>query len=197
MKGDPTMAVNAAKSFFALAGTFFKALPEDPHQRDSYLSSHSGMLIAATTNLAFAVELYLKAISLLTTGAAKWGHDLLAKYEELLPQVRTSIEECYQFRIENDQAKKFPAVILGFAKQNKDPSQAEKDSIAPITPNGDDVVSLLKAHKNAFDKWRYLHEAADTHQSGSMTVHWYKIGVFINAMQDQFIPPAHRPSWRK
>jgi HEPN domain-containing protein len=195
MKADPTLAINAAKSFFGLAGTFFQNVPTDPQQHQQYLSHRLGGVISATTNLAFAIELYLKAVAILALGEAKSGHDLRKRFEDLPADVRSSIEDCYRFRISHDVHQRFLAIVVGYMKRDRPPTEDEKEAIAKLSHVGSGVVDLLEAHRDSFQAWRYLHEAADKNNLGCISVHWYRLGVLVNALQDQFIPPEKRPNF--
>jgi len=194
-KGDPQLAVKLAASYFRIAGAYFKEVPNDPIARDAFLSKDMAMLVAAATNLALAVELYLKAVALLIGGEAVGGHDLDDCFTPLPDDVKASIESCYLFRIAHDIDKKYPCVMIGFAARTSEPSHAEKDAITgdPVVPVS--VQSLLHAHRAVFKEWRYFHEVPTKVPEGVRTIHWYRLGVLVNAIQDQFVPPEKRPDY--
>ena len=192
--GDGNLAISTAHSFFALAGTFFETIPDDLNARAKFLIEHRGMLIAATTNLVFAVELLLKGVALKTLGRAYEGHRLIERFDELPLDVRESIESCYRYRIDQDAGQKFPAVELGVSPVEVDSSVMAR-AHRLNRPAGEDVRSLLESEKDAFQLWRYFYEQADPRRPVCATIHWYRLGVLVNAIQDQFVPPHERPNF--
>lgn len=192
---DALLAINAAKSFFALAGTFFSILPSDRDAQSKYIAEHKGMLIAATTNLVFSVELYFKALSIATQGSAKHGHNLLELYQELPSDIQDSIDQCYRYRSKHDVEQRFSEIEFCVSPYNREPSEEEKKACRLNRSAGDDVCSLLEAEKDAFQIWRYLHEKPLPEGPICVTIHYHRMGVLVNAIQDQFVPPNERPNF--
>lgn len=187
--GDANLAINAAKSFFSLAGTFFQAIPAEPVAKMAYLKEHKGMLIAATTNLAFSVELFLKAVAIKTRGRAKDGHKLIDRFKDLPADVQASIERCYRYRIQHDAHQKFDVIEFGVSPADREPAEAERTARRLNHAAGVDVCSLLEAENDAFQIWRYFHEQAQNNDPVCVRVHWYRMGVLVHAIQDQLILP--------
>ena len=52
-----------------------------------------GSMVAAPVVRALAAELALKAVAIKTTGAHKWGHDLLKLFDALDQKTQTAIEQ--------------------------------------------------------------------------------------------------------
>jgi hypothetical protein len=188
--GDADLALFAANAHFALAGTFFASLPQDVNAQAASLQSKKqlGKLIAATTNLAFAMELFLKGLSIKMTGKAQSGHDLEKLFLALPAVARNSIEARYQTRLKRDRDKEFPGIEVRFSPATMIPAKGKR-----LDARQRDVLSLLTAEKNAFEMWRYLHEQVPPARPVSVVVNYYRIGMLVNAIQDQFKPPDKRP----
>jgi hypothetical protein len=183
---NATLALNAAKSFFGLAGIFFEELLDDKADPHELLKDNKGRLIAASVNLAFAVELYLKASALTTTGRAKKTHDLVKLFRDLPKDVADSIERCYRYRIEHKAEKRDPLVELWISTTEEDIPPGEQDKYRLNRLGGEDVVSLLIAERKAFETWRYVFgEKLTQNRPMCIQFHYFRMAVLVNAIQDQ------------
>jgi HEPN domain-containing protein len=195
--GDADLALFAANAFFGLAGTFFNNLPEEIGAQSAYLQTRKGKLIAATTNLSFAVELFLKGTAIKAVGRAKSGHKLIDLFMDLPPDVRESIEDCYRYRTKHDSGQKFPVVELAVSPYNREMSDDERRAGALNSAAQQDVRSLLKAEQDAFQIWRYFYEQAPPKRPIYVTVNYHRMGVLVNSIQDQFKPRHERPNFQR
>lgn len=150
------MAMRCADAFRETAESFilekFKSLPKgDLNAWDPIL----GEIAVCATNLAFALEIYLKCLRLqvgLPPRAADGdGHDIWRLYKELPGHVREDIEARY----ERGRTQPYPThASISFALQH-----------SPVAPNWNDnagksmeLEEVLKRSKDTFVSWRYVFE---------------------------------------
>jgi len=181
-------ALRAARAFLEIADTFFAALPGLMKRDPDYARKTRSQLIAAATNLAFGVELYLKTL-LMATGSkvptGRNGHNLLVLFEALTPETRTSLELFYQKRMQASGPLKEVRV---YVTSRSNLSDAERVQEEAKLVSGDDLQSVLTSEKDAFQSWRYFYEAANA------TIALYRIKVralyaVANAVDDHFNLP--------
>lgn len=193
--GDSNLAIHAAKHFFGLAGTFFGSIPVDGATLDAFLnqSENIGKLIAASVNLAFSVELYLKELAIKTKGRAIGGHQLIHLFKDLPPDVQEWINQRYRHRFAHRPKAKF--ITIDFIIATLNPLPPEVKNRVPILSGADegDVCKVLEVENDAFQKWRYVYEQAPAAGWVRVTVHYCHLGVLVNSIQDQFKPLHERP----
>jgi len=183
-------ALRSAKAFLSLADTFFTALPDIMAADPDYAKHTRPQLIAAATNLAFGVELHLKAF-LMAAGAkvpsGSNGHNLLALFEALPPDFKTSLEVFYSQRIVRPASLHEVRVYI---TSQSDMTAAEKEQEeAKLTP-GNDIRSVLKSEKDAFKSWRYFYETS-TKRTALYRIKVHALCALANAIGDHFTPPTH------
>ena len=61
---DLRTAYNAATAFYGNAASFFSQVPQDMGTSPVFVAQRLGRLIAAVTNLALSIELYLKSLAI-------------------------------------------------------------------------------------------------------------------------------------
>ena len=191
---DALLAINAAKSFFNLAGSFFGQLPSNPREWAEFISSRKGPLIAATANLAFLIELYLKATAKITLGHAPHGHNLLKLFDELPEDIRQSIDGCYRYRCSCLKSKLL-AIEFTITTTPIEPTAEQKRPWRINSVAGDDVRSLLEAEQDAFQIWRYLYEAHAPDKPFCVVIHHARMAVLKDAIEDQSKPSHERPNF--
>ena len=150
------MALRCADAFRETAESFilgkFKSFPKgDLNAWGPIL----GDIAAYATNLAFALEIYLKClriqVGLPPRATAGDGHDLWHLYKDLPPHVRKDIETRY----ERGRTQPYPThASISFALQR-----------SPVAPNWNDapqksmkLEEVLKRSKDTFVSWRYVFE---------------------------------------
>jgi len=82
---DPQKILNTADSFLLAANRCFEQRPLGPGRFEM-------PMVPAIVCIAFAIELYLKAIITLESGAAK-GHDLWILYDRLTEQAKEALRK--------------------------------------------------------------------------------------------------------
>lgn len=150
------VALHCADSFRETAESFiigkFKSLPKGDL---SFWHPSFGDIAACATNLAFALEIYLKCLRLQVglppRAAAGAGHDLWRLYKELPNDVRKDIEARY----ERGRTQPYPAnASISFAMQR---SPLAADWYAGPEKSME-FEQVLKRSKDTFVSWRYVFE---------------------------------------
>ena len=149
------MALRCADSFREIAESFilgeFRKLPKG--NLDAW-GPTLGDIAACATNLAFALEIYLKCLRIqvgLPPRADGDGHDLWQLYKDLPNQVRRDIEARY----ESGRTRPYPThASITFALQ--------RSPVAPTWTDGGEkpmeLGEVLKRSKDTFVSWRYVFE---------------------------------------
>lgn len=155
------MALRCADSFRETAESFilgkFRNLP-----KGNLDASTLGDIAACATNLALALEIYLKCLRIqvgLAPRAGGDGHDLWRLYKELPSHIRKDIEARY----ESGRTRPYPThASITFALQ--------RNPVAPTWTDGDEksmkLGEVLKRSKDTFISWRYVFEIRKPEQEG-------------------------------
>lgn len=152
---DLNTALNAARGFTTLAQDYFRELPGAQSQASPFIARTRGAFTAAATNIALAVEIYLKAAAIVHQIDVLHAHDLRQLFERLPDTSRVEIEKCYQ-----DEESKLGEGVCGIEiavtatpvpPSAGDLARAQR-SLLKVT----DVRSLLSAESDAFVTWRYF-----------------------------------------
>lgn len=125
------------------------------------LDDLGGMVVCAT-NLAFAVELYVKGFRRMYGQEPKFDHSLKALYDDLPQDLAQSIEAMY------DAAPK-PIASIGFDVTMGAPTPA------PVSDHS--LASVLDRSSALFEKWRYLYEAGK-----KPMFEFYYLGIVADVM---------------
>jgi len=149
------IALRCADSFRAVAESFIHGtLTNLPKGSVEAYGPRLGDIAACATNLAFALEIYLKCLRIqvgLPPRAEGKGHDLWELYKELPSQVRTAIEERY----ESGRTRPFPTHASFTYVLQRSP-------VPPIWDEGNEksmaLPDVLKRSKDTFVSWRYVFE---------------------------------------
>jgi hypothetical protein len=117
----------------------------------------SGGLVASATNLALSVELYLKALRMVTGLAPIRTHALDELYADLPQNLRQSVEAAYEATPKPPPVGK--AIALDLSIKRKDgPEEVRQPE--PVKPDHS-LPSVLQRSSAVFVKWRYLYEAGE------------------------------------
>lgn len=171
-KHDIDMAIKAAEGFRELSKVFTNKLGNDLNKaRDIALNDLGGM-IASSTNLSFAIELYIKAVIGELQIQIPEHHDLLSLYEVLPSNLRKEIEKNYN-KGRDDQKAKYPTLVseIHLALSSSEISDEELEEWDDNNPKDIEhsIESMLTKHKNMFVTWRYIYEV----ESDDLIVYYY------------------------
>lgn len=102
------------------------------------------------SNLAFAIEIYLKAISYMMEGYTKGGHDLAALWKQLPKELRNYLSHNFEklFDSENEQW----TIDLAFGRVTSE------SKISSFKTHELSAEGIIKTHRLAFDIGRYAYE---------------------------------------
>ena len=187
MSNPPQYARNAAfqtaNACFGLAGSIFSRVPDDLSEAAKFTYDNLGEIFAAATNLALAIELYLKSLAIATESPVLRTHNLLELFDALPPVLRESIELRFRVRMEcvnkQERAAALELVITST------PTPPVMKSVPILDPNPLDLRGVLNAEKDAFRTWRYMHEAGPKIPA-YFSLEYGRLGVIANTLQDHF-----------
>ncbi len=115
-----------------------------------------GDVAAAATNLAFAIELYIKGIliaSRIEPPAGRDGHNLGKLYAALPQHFKDVIERSYEETRKNDWNGRYPSITVAMRPE---PANLPKwdDNLSQSLGLG----PLLDRSSDIFSSWRYIYE---------------------------------------
>ena len=171
-------ALKSGEAFQHLAKKFIPKISLIKEIPSPSMSNKVGNLVACATNLAFAIELYLKSLLIIFDLKVPQTHKLDRLYKLVPPAVRTLIEEVYNIELPAQlyQLKGRASITLAHAHWTKcDPQNQllwgwrdyEKLSFA--------LPDLLARSKDLFQSWRYVFEFHPLNDS-SYQVHQFEYG---------------------
>ena len=182
------IALVCADSFLRTAQSFIEMgkirceLPEGPI--GTYGPAFGDLAVCAT-NLAFALEIYLKCLRTqvgLPVRPQASGHDLWALYKDLPPQIKREIEKRYEREIEKryERARTHPnlayaSITFALSKRPGTPiwSDFSKKSMR--------LGNVLERSKNVFVTWRYVFEFRKAEDDDSHQLHEFEYLLLLLA----------------
>jgi hypothetical protein len=154
---DAQILIIAARAFRKCAQPFIEKLTAsyNPKFPDAPWDADIGECIASATNLALSVELYLKALWLLTGTPHPNTHNLRELYDPLPPVLKTDLEAFYDaIPKSQDVPGSFHIVATPFGHALPRPEE-----MAAKGPKLDlSLPAVLAGSSDAFITWRYFHE---------------------------------------
>jgi hypothetical protein len=152
-------AVTAADAFRTHSKMFIDNLPKGSLDKASQFASRNlGELIASATTLTLALELYLKALRIITGFPAAETHHLWNLYKHLPVDLKKAIETQYN-QLNMPQVGKLAALELEVSTEPfKDNTSDENEYKSNNFSN--DLKSVHIRSSDAFVTWRYIHEGA-------------------------------------
>ena len=166
---DPWLALRAGEAFQRNAISFLSQIPDDLDTASKFTIRRLGEFTAAITNLALAIELFLKCLAIAARARVRTTHDLVVLFEALPPTLQAAIETRYR-------AKTQALPVLNAATElvvsaRSDWTEAQMDEAAGklgLRTGRDSVRELLLNEREAFEKWRYMYEGGPSEE---ITVH--------------------------
>lgn len=144
---DPKTALLCAESFQRLSEQFIDNIGKIPEESTQDSPRELGNLVSSATNLALALEIYLKTLRNQLGLPIPRIHDLWELYRDLPPEVKIEIEDMYDSAWRS--LPKGIRVSITIAKGPRD---------APIWKNDKsiEIAELLKRSADVFVSWRYI-----------------------------------------
>ena len=149
---DVAAAVLCGDAFYQLAQPFIRSIPTDPAEAASYAVSNIGHMSAASVNLAFALEIFLKALIAGTGKSFPSEHSLLNLFDEFRPDVQEQIKVAFDSATNGQRISDVETGGLLVEVSCGPPKQAT-GSAKPF-PKG--VRALLQRNAKNFIAWRYV-----------------------------------------
>lgn len=164
-----------AEAFQRLAELFIERIGEDvkagAHEDPP---RELGDLVGSATNLAFALELYLKTLLTQLDLTVPQDHDLRNQYDALPLEVRAQIEERYEKAWPRWYGKRASITI---AKGPRDePNWNDYRNMSK------ELGELLGRSRDLFQSWRYIYEVTVPNDS-SYQFHEFEYGLLLCACQ--------------
>lgn len=176
------IALACADSFLRAAQSFIdperiqKALPEG--RFGSAEHGHAlGDLAVCATNLAFAIEIYLKCLRVqvgLPVRAQGSGHDLWKLYEDLPIHTKKEIEERYE-RGRTHPNSTYASIAFSHSRNPKPPVWSD------LTDKSMNIAEVLKRSKDVFVSWRYVFEVKDSYRETGHQLHTFEYLLLLFA----------------
>ena len=143
-----------------------------------------GGMIASATNLAFAVELYMKALRIVNKQGPKWTHNLGKLYSDLPEKLRRSIEVTYEAAPKPDVS--LYATSLGISITHKDASAEERATI-PRGPSDESILAVLERSSAVFENWRYLYDQGEPGRVKRLPFEYHYLGIAADALREHVV----------
>jgi hypothetical protein len=167
VSADCILLVECAESFQKTGESFIDLIHQRYPEGSSWKPpSGLGELVCCATNLAFSLELYLKALLLQLGEAYPHQHDLSKLYAMLPTKVKQSIERNY-----NEYLKSVPAGVHASITVAKGPKAPPK--WPDYSEESKDLASVLYRSRDIFRSWRYLFEVR-LEGEGSYEIHEFE-----------------------
>lgn len=145
-------ALVCGEAFQRSAERFIPRIRAINENSSTVMSDELGDLVACATNLAFALELYLKALLAQLDLPVPQNHDLRALFDGLPQPVRVLIERTYLEALPDDVRVLGGRTTVVLACGPLERPRFEDSNASPALPD------LLARSKDLFQSWRYAFE---------------------------------------
>ena len=180
-KHDRDAAVSCAEAFLRLAEPVVirigKDVPESTTQSRPFFPS-MGDVAAAATNLAFAIELYIKGIliaSKIEPPTGRDGHNLGKLYTAIPKHFKDVIERSYEETRKKDWNGRYPSITVALR-----PEPANLPKWDDIRSQSLGLGPLLDGSWDIFSSWRYIYEFKNPGEGGWKS-HRFEYGLLLSA----------------
>lgn len=177
---DISLAINSADTFKAISDAYTNTRKgiklEDSHKHQVPL----GTVIGSATNLALAVELYLKSIYMLLKMEVPATHHLWTLYENLPDDVKNELKA--QYDSTNSRLPKELASVRIYTARGKNRPFDPPPEIRKVGPS--DLKSVLVRSAEAYVTWRYLYEHEDTDDWRMFEYEFARLGLVCNVARN-------------
>ncbi len=157
------IAFHCAEGFYNLALPYIRKVNTPINSPESSKISPSE-IIASATNLALALELYLKSLQIFTGMSPGSTHQLWSLLKNINSDVKSDVER--RFDIERQTADPALGKVTGFSI-SRDPNVTIP---VGIRAKKEDLKSVLIRAQDAFVTWRYIYEHAKPRQDAQINL---------------------------
>ncbi len=183
--GDAGIVLQSADAFRTAARPFCERVTQLPTQEAMAEARKAmGTMIAAATNLAFAVELYMKALRIIYGLGPKRIHDLGQLYADFSSPLRRSIEATYEAVPKPDVTRY--ATSLGISITHKDAPLEERTAIPRGEPD-ESMRAVLERSSNVFETFRYLYDEGEQGRVTRRPFEYHYLGVAADALRTHVV----------
>jgi hypothetical protein len=141
-----------------------------------------GGLVASAVNLAFSIELYLKALRMADGHPPSRHHHLDDLYAELPRKRRASIEKAYKSEVDT-RGRVGYATSIAMSITHRDASAEERAGMH-VEPTDETLPTILKRSRNVFEAWRYLHEQGEPGRVKRLLYEFHCLGVAADVLRE-------------
>ncbi|GJM05747.1 MAG: hypothetical protein DHS20C09_17430 [marine bacterium B5-7] len=158
-KYDINFAIVSADAFMVHSKYFLNRIGRDMNSAHENASKDLGGLVASATNLALAVEIYLKALWMLLGSPPPEDHNLWSLYKRLPDRkLKDAINKTFD-EVNSNSGEQVSAleVAISTGPMNDEELKRVSDEWSERVSDTD-LKAVLKRSKDAFVTWRYLYE---------------------------------------
>ena len=170
---DTSVSLDCAEAFQGTAEPFLARIAEDVKGGGPQPISQIGDLVVAASNLAFAVELYIKTLLAQLKQDVPKGHHLGKLYWSIPEYVRDGIEKSWRTILKRDRYGKRGSITI--AKGPTDPPIWDESRSGAIC-----LEEVLDRSEDVFSSWRYIYEFTRPSQS-NYQFHHFEYGSLLSA----------------
>ncbi len=180
---DANTALIAADAFRVQSKIFIDSLPKDNLDEASQFSVRNlGGLIASATTLALALELYLKALRIVTGFPASEMHNLWSLYKHLPTDLKKAIENQYNL-LNTRQDGKLASLHLEVSTEPFNDNLPDENE--QLNNFSDDLKSVFIRSSDAFITWRYIHEGGKRNEYVKYDYEFYRLELICDITRSQ------------
>ena len=147
---------------------------ELPEGSDGIHNPALGDLAVCATNLAFALEIYLKCLRAQLGLPQARGHDLWELYRGLPPNTKNEIERRYE-RGRTNPSSAYASITFSLSRRPDTPAWEDLSLVSMK------LGDVLKRSKDVFVSWRYVFEVRNAEDDGSRQLHRFEYLLLLLA----------------
>jgi len=168
VKFDRDAALACAEAYLRLAEPAVIRIKDVEESTQPHpFSPNFGDMVAAATNLAFAIELYIKVIliaSKIDVPVGGDGHNLGKLYAAMPQHFRGVIGRSYEGRRKKDWNGRYPSITISAGPVSANVPKWDDDRSESL-----DIEALLVRSSDIFTSWRYIFEFKNPGEGGRIT----------------------------
>jgi hypothetical protein len=181
---DPSTAILAADAFWNHSQDFLKKIGLDMETAHHNAVKDIGGLIASATTLTLSIELYLKALRMLTNTNVPKTHELWSLYKNLPSQRKEFVEADFDKVIQQGkQVTDVQSLRLAVWAGTQPPAESEPIPTGAVRVGPPSIKFVLLASNDAFTTWRYLHEGGKENEYVLYDYDFYHLGSIAKILR--------------
>lgn len=191
---NANVAILAGDSFRKHAHIFLSTLGNDINVAHIVAAGDVGGLISSATTLALAVELYLKAHTIIVGLPVAETHHLWTLYKSLPEALKGIVESNYNKQNPTGgSASCGLEVAIDTDFTNKE--EVNEWSMRRVSPDTDSSLkAVLVRSSDAFKNWRYLHEHSTDSKLAVLKYEYMRLDLIAHLLRDIAVNVLHSKS---